>query len=192
MSLHTNECAVCEGVRNPSDKRETSSSGENLKCRGDGYRGTHATRVAGEGQQIADGVVLVRRDMALLVDHVRQPAQVFVDVMRARTIPIHSAFIISGVAQHSQNTFCEMFLDLGVARDGLGNLRGRVVIPIVLSTVTNEHTPNGFKLSDEIFALHRTVSSASFRTPGISPLVRSQYRSRRCTCRSSNDSPCVQ
>ena len=39
------------------------------------------TRVAGEGQQIADYVVLVRRYMALLVDHVRQPAQVAVDVL---------------------------------------------------------------------------------------------------------------
>ena len=81
MSLHTDECAVCEGVRNPSDKRETSSSGENLKCHGDGNRGTHATRVAGDGQQIADCVVRIRRDMALLVDHARQPAQVVVDVL---------------------------------------------------------------------------------------------------------------
>lgn len=71
----------CEGVRDPSDKRETSPSGENLKHRDDGNRGTHPTRVAGDGQQIADCVVLVRRDMALLVDHVRQPAQVVVDVL---------------------------------------------------------------------------------------------------------------
>ncbi len=81
MSLRTGPCAIGEGVRDPSDKRETSSSRENLKCHGDGNRGTHATRVAGEGQQIADGVVLVCRDMALLVDHLRQPAQVVVDVL---------------------------------------------------------------------------------------------------------------
>lgn len=36
-----------------------------------------------------------------------------------------------------------------------------------------------FKLANEVFALHRSVSSASFRTPGISPLGRSRKSSRR-------------
>lgn len=68
-------------MRDPSDKRETPSSGENLKCRDDGGQGTHAIGVAGDGQQIADCVVLVCRDMALFVDHLRQPAQVVGDVL---------------------------------------------------------------------------------------------------------------
>lgn len=80
----------------------------------------------------------------------------------------------SGIAQQLQDVLGEVFFDFGVARDGLGNLRGGVVIPIVLSAVTNKHATIGFELSDEIFAFHRSVSSASFRTPGISPLVRSR------------------
>jgi hypothetical protein len=53
------------------------------------------------------------------------------------------------------------------------------VIPVVLSAMTNKHATIRFKLSDEVLALHRRLSSASLRTPGISPLVRSRYRSRR-------------
>lgn len=80
----------------------------------------------------------------------------------------------SGVAQHLQDTLGEVFLDFGVPRNRLRNLGGGVVIPVVLPTVANEHAAIGFELSDEIFAFHRSVSSASFRTPGISPLVRSR------------------
>lgn len=80
----------------------------------------------------------------------------------------------SGIAQHLQDALGEMFLDFGVPRNRLRNLGGGVVIPVVLSTVANEHATVGFKLPDEIFAFHRSVSSASFRTPGISPLVRSR------------------
>jgi len=36
-----------------------------------------------------------------------------------------------------------------------------------------------FELPDEVFPLHRSDSSLSLRIPGISPLVRSWYRSRR-------------
>ena len=45
------------------------------------------------------------------------------------------------------------------------------------------------ELPDEVFPLHRSDSSASLRTPGISPLVRSWYRSRRWDCKSSSDCP---
>ena len=92
----------------------------------------------------------------------------------------------------SSGCVCEVFIDLSVTWNGLGNLRGRIVVPVVLTAMTDKHTTGGFKLSKKVFALHRSVSSASLRTPGISPLVRSQYRSRRLDWRSSNDSPCVQ
>ena len=45
---------------------------------------------------------------------------------------------------------------------------------------------------DQIDALHDTTSSSTLRTPGSSPLVRSRYKSRRCSFRSSKVSPCVQ
>ena len=52
-----------------------------------------------------------------------------------------------------------------MARNRLGNLGGGIVIPVVLPTVTNKQATVGFELSDEVFALHRSVSSASLRTP---------------------------
>lgn len=95
-------------------------------------------------------------------------------------------------AQHPQHVFCQMLIDLSITGNGLGNFRGGVLVPIGLSAVADEHTPNSFKLSDEILALHRSVSSASLRTPGISPLVRSRCRSRRWASKSSRDDPWVQ
>lgn len=83
-------------------------------------------------------------------------------------------------------------MNLGVAWNRLGYFRDGILIPIVLAAMPNKHAALRFQLSDEILALHWRVNSASFRTPGIAPLVRSTYRSRRCACRSSNDSPCVQ
>lgn len=72
-----------------------------------------------------------------------------------------------------------MLVDFGVSGNGLGYLRGGVVIPVVLPTVANKYAATRFELPDEIFPLHRSDSSASLRIPGISPLVRSWYRSRR-------------
>ena len=85
-----------------------------------------------------------------------------------------------------------MLVDFGVTWNRLGDLRGGVMIPIVLPAVANQHAATGFELSDEVLALHRSVSSASLRTPGISPLVRSRYRSQRWDSSSSSDCPCVQ
>lgn len=45
-------------------------------------RRTDATRVACNGQQIADRVVGIRRDVPLPVDHLGEPAEVVVDVLR--------------------------------------------------------------------------------------------------------------
>jgi hypothetical protein len=58
------------------------------------------------------------------------------------------------ITQHLQDAFCEVFVNFGVARDGLGNLCGRIVIPVVLPTVTNELATVSFELSDEIIPLH--------------------------------------
>jgi len=44
-------------------------------------RGADTTRVADDRQQIADGIIRIRRDMALPVDHLREPAEVVVDVL---------------------------------------------------------------------------------------------------------------
>ena len=78
-----------------------------------------------------------------------------------------------GVGQHFQDALGEVFVDLGVSRNRLRNPRAGVVLPIVFPAVTNQLAADGFELPDEILSLHWSVSSASLRTPGISPLVRS-------------------
>ena len=87
--------------------------------------------------------------------------------------PGEVALIRLRIGQHLQDASRKMFVDFGVSRERLGHFRDGVVIPIVLSALANEQTPTGFKLTNEVFALHRSVSSASLRTPGIWPLVRS-------------------
>ena len=82
-------------------------------------------------------------------------------------------FVLLRVAQHLQDVLGEMLVDIGVSGNGLGYLRGGVVIPVVLPAVANKHAATRFKLPNEVFSLHRSDSSASLRTPGISPLVRS-------------------
>jgi len=42
-----------------------------------------------------------------------------------------------GRAQHFQNTFSKMFVDLGVPWNWLRNLRGGIVVPVVLSAVSD-------------------------------------------------------
>lgn len=60
----------------------------------------------------------------------------------------------SEIAQHLQDTLGEVFIDLGVPRYRLGNIRDGIVIPIVLSAVANQQAATGFDLPNEVFALH--------------------------------------
>jgi len=46
-------------------------------------------------------------------------------------------FNLLRVAQHLQDALGEMLVDVGVSRNGLGYLRGGVVIPVVLPAVAN-------------------------------------------------------
>lgn len=59
-----------------------------------------------------------------------------------------------GIAQHLEDSLCEMFVDFGVAGNRLRNLGDGIVIPIVLPTMTNEDATVGFELSDKVFSLH--------------------------------------
>ena len=81
--------------------------------------------------------------------------------------------LISRRLQHFQNSLGEVLVDLGVPRDGLRNFGGGIEIPIVLASVSNDETAERFKLADKILSLHGSVNSASFRTPGTAPLVKS-------------------
>ena len=58
------------------------------------------------------------------------------------------------VAQHLQDTLSEMLVDFGVSGNGLGYLRGGVVIPVVLPTMANKYAATRFELPDQILPLH--------------------------------------
>jgi hypothetical protein len=64
-------------------------------------------------------------------------------------------------------------MDLAMPWDRLGDFRPGILIPIVFSTVPNEHAAQSFDLVNQISTLHETWSSATRRTAGISPLVKS-------------------
>lgn len=52
-----------------------------IRREGGDRRGTDAARVARDGEQIADRVIRIRRDISLPIDHLGQAAQVVVDVV---------------------------------------------------------------------------------------------------------------
>lgn len=65
-------------------------------------------------------------------------------------------------------------MDFTMSRHRLRHLRPRILIPIVLPAVPDKHTPQLFDLLDQIPPLHATLSSATRRTAGISPLDKSR------------------
>ena len=87
--------------------------------------------------------------------------------------------------------FGEMLVDFAVSGNGLRNLRGGIVIPVVFSAAPDQNAAELFDLPDEIPSLHEIMSSATLRTPGISPLVRSLYRSLKFSCNAPRDSAWV-
>lgn len=66
-----------------------------------------------------------------------------------------------------------MLLDFPVTRDGLGDLGDRILIPIVLASVPDEHPSRSFDLLNQLVPFHAISSSPRCFTQGISPLVRS-------------------
>ena len=56
--------------------------------------------------------------------------------LRREIIPA-PLFILLRVAQHLQVALDDMLVDVGVSGNGLGYLRGGVVIPVVLPAVAN-------------------------------------------------------
>ena len=99
VSLRTSPCPVGEALRAPSDKNARIACSERRTCqigpgerdvdggtriagvRGKGRdrRRADATRTARDGEEIPDGII--RGDIALPVDHLREPPQVVVDIL---------------------------------------------------------------------------------------------------------------
>lgn len=78
-------------------------------------------------------------------------------------------------AQLLQDLPREIFIDFGVAWDGLGDTCFAILIPIVLAAMPDELTANFFEFADQVLSFHdERLSSAMRRIPGISPLVKSR------------------
>ena len=75
--------------------------------------------------------------------------------------------------------------------DRLGSFCYRVLIPIVISTMPDENTTHLLQLPDQIFSFQATSSSETLRTQGMTPLVKSLYKSFKFSFSSSRVSPCV-
>jgi len=77
------------------------------------------------------------------------------------------------VTEFTNNALREPFIDLTVARDRLWNAGSGVPIPIMLGTVSDEHTTKSLNGLYELGPLHATTNSATLRVPGIWPPLRS-------------------
>ena len=93
--------------------------------------------------------------------------------------PSHLSF--AWLAQLFDDPPRQSFIDLVVARHRLIRAGLGIAIPIVLRAVPNQDRPSRMDPPDELNPLHANVRSATWRTPGNSPLVRSAWRSRRCS-----------
>src|SRR5262249_11534764 len=60
-------------------------------------------------------------------------------------------------------------------------------IPVMSSAVSDQFAPNLLQRPYEVAPFHGTTNSSTLRTPGTTPLVRSRYRSIRCSFRSSSE-----
>ena len=90
----------------------------------------------------------------------------------------HGPIQIAGVCavsvfHFSDNMTGEMFVDFPMSRDGLTNAGSGILIPVMSSSMPQENAAILFKLPDKIIAFHANCISATWRTPGIFPLVTS-------------------
>ncbi len=67
----------------------------------------------------------------------------------------------------------KIIVDFSVPRDRLGYLGLRILVPVVVSAVSDEYAAQAFYFLDQVFSFHETFKSSSFRTQGIEPLVKS-------------------
>lgn len=94
-----------------------------------------------------------------------------------RRLRCEAAFTLCSLAlaatEPRKNVFGEMLLDLAMARYRLVNTSGKIAVPIVLGTVSNEHAAGLSNSADQRGSFHATAMSATLRIPRSSSLVRS-------------------
>ncbi len=83
------------------------------------------------------------------------------------------ALVILTVTKHFYNVQGKLFFDFSVTGNGLGDFSSGVLIPVMFATMTDKDASHFIKSSYEISAFHDTSSSATLRTEGITPLVKS-------------------
>ena len=84
------------------------------------------------------------------------------------------AFIsFASTGEFLQDVLCQKFVYFPVPGYWLRNICFRVTVPIVITTVPNEHASSFVQFADQIGPLHPRVSSATLRIPEISPLTKS-------------------
>ena len=77
------------------------------------------------------------------------------------------------ITQHFYYVSGKPFLNLTMPRDRLGHSRDRVLIPIVLRTVSDQLAAKPFDFPNQVNPLHDTTRSSTLRILGICPLVKS-------------------
>ena len=90
-----------------------------------------------------------------------------------------------------QDVLSKEFVDVPMPGNRLRETVLGVGIPVVIPTVPNQPAACFLQFANQIRSLHPSVSSATRRIPGISPPVRSRYKSRRLSSSSANVSPWV-
>ena len=77
--------------------------------------------------------------------------RIFTDITRSP-----SGHAIAGLAQFFHNAARQHLVDFIMSRDGLGDLRPGILIPVVLAAVPDEDTTHLRELLDERDPLHET------------------------------------
>ena len=72
-----------------------------------------------------------------------------------------------------QNMCGKELVNLPMSRHWLGDTRFWVAVPIVFAAVSDKNASSIFELASQVSTLHQIDNSATRRTPGISPLVKS-------------------
>ena len=79
----------------------------------------------------------------------------------------------------TEDVLGEMVFDLTMARQRLTGASPGVLVPIVTTAVSDENASALLDLANQIDSLHAICISATLRTPGMCPPLRSSNRSFR-------------
>src|SRR5467141_2245997 len=85
----------------------------------------------------------------------------------------------SSASKLLQNVLSQVLVDFAMPWHWLSDACSRVAVPVVPAAMPHHHASGLLQATDQILPFHRSDNSATLRTSGISPLVRSRKRSFR-------------